>query len=372
MQFIDLVSQQNRIKEQIDIRIKNILEHGKYIMGPEVFDLEKKLAKYVQTKHCITCSSGTDALLIPLMAKGIGNGDAIITTTFTYIATAEVISLLGATPIFIDIYPKTYNLNPELIPNAIEYAYMNGLKPKAVISVDLFGLPARYRIIQDIANKYDLFVIEDGAQGFGGKIKDKTVGSFGDVASTSFFPAKPLGCYGDGGAIFTDNDDLAEIMRSIRIHGSGNNKYNNIRLGINGRLDTIQAAILLEKLTIFDDEIKSRNQIADYYMSNINNNYLLPYIPNNYSSSWAQFSIVAKSEDQRDIVLRKLKDENIPTGIYYKTPLHLQKVFKYLGYKNNDFPISEKISKCIFSIPMHPYVNKFDQDKIVEALNSVN
>ena len=245
MQFIDLKAQQKQIREKVNKRIQKVLDHGKYIMGPEVFEFEDKLAKYVNVKHCISCSSGTDALLIPLLAKGISKGDAVLTTPFTYIATAEVIALLGAEPVFVDIYPTTFNMDPGKIEGAIHYAKNKGLIPKAIIPVDLFGLPARYRLIKEVADKYNLFIIEDAAQGFGGSIRSKKAGSYGNVASTSFFPAKPLGCYGDGGAIFTNDDDLAQTMRSIRIHGSGLDKYDNVRIGINGRLDTFQAAILL-------------------------------------------------------------------------------------------------------------------------------
>ena len=234
-------------------------------MGPEVFDLEDKLADYVGVDYCIACASGTDALLIPLMAKGIGPGDAVITTPFTYIATAEVIALLGAEPVFADIYPNTFNIDPYEIKKAIRRAKAKGLRPKAIIPVDLFGLPSRYRIINEIAKEENLFILEDAAQGLGGAIRSKKAGSFGDAASTSFFPAKPLGCYGDGGAIFTDNKSLADKMKSIRVHGSGLDKYENIRIGINGRLDTIQAAVLLEKLSIFNSELKKRNKIAKYY-----------------------------------------------------------------------------------------------------------
>tara|TARA_X000000368_G_scaffold414861_1_gene405498 strand:+ start:1018 stop:2133 length:1116 start_codon:yes stop_codon:yes gene_type:complete len=369
MDFIDLKAQQSKIRLEIDKRIKSVLDHGRYIMGPEVYELEEKLREYVDMKYCISCSSGTDALLIPLMAYGIGPGDAVITTPFTYIATAEVISLLGAEPVFIDVYESTYNLNPDGIEDAIQYAESKGLNAKAIIPVDLFGLPARYRLINEIAKKYDLMIIADAAQGFGGEIRGEKAGSFGDVASTSFFPAKPLGCYGDGGAIFTNDEELANRMISIRIHGSGSDKYENIRVGINGRLDTIQAAILLEKLSIFDEELKLRNIIADYYSSNICHNFQTPFIPKNYLSSWAQYSLLSKSESERNEMMSILSNANIPSMIYYKHPLHLQPVLKKLGYHKGDFPISEKISKQIFSIPMYPYLEKEKQNRIIEVLN---
>jgi len=369
MDFIDLKAQQSKIRVKIDKRIKSVLNHGRYIMGPEVYELEEKLCEYVNMKYCISCSSGTDALLIPLMANGIGPGDAIITTPFTYIATAEVISLLGAVPIFVDIYNTTYNLNPDGIEGAIQYAENKGLNARAIIPVDLFGLPARYRIINEVAKKYDLMVIEDAAQGFGGEIRSKKAGSFGHVASTSFFPAKPLGCYGDGGAIFTDDEELANKMKSIRIHGSGNDKYENIRLGINGRLDTVQAAILLEKLSIFDDELKLRNKVADYYSNNISSDLIKPYTPKDYYSSWAQYSLLSQSESERTKIISTLSNANIPSMIYYKLPLHLQAVFKKLGYEKGDFPISEKTARQIFSIPMYPYLDNEKQDRIIEVLN---
>ena len=282
----------------------------------------------------------------PLLANGIGPGDAVLTTPFTYIATAEVISLLGARPIFIDIYPSTLNIDPSNIENAINYAKKVKAVPKAIIGVDLFGLPARYRLLKKAAEKHNLFLVEDAAQSFGSKIRSKKSGKFGDVACTSFFPAKPLGCYGDGGAIFTDDENLATLMKSIRIHGSkGTDKYSNVRIGINGRLDTIQAAILIEKLSIFDDEIRLREKVSNYYDENISNNFGKQYLPKDYSSSRAQYSLIADSEKNRDEIMRILNNNNIPSMIYYKIPLHLQKVYKNLGYEKGSFPIAENISK---------------------------
>ena len=370
MQFIDLAKQQKIIRKKIDARIKDVLDHGKYIMGPEINELEEKLAEYVDVNYCISCASGTDALLIPLMARNIGYGDAILTTPFTYIATAEVISLLGATPIFIDIYPDTYNIDPTGIEKGIQLAKNKGLHPKGIIPVDLFGLPAQYRLIQKEAEKYNLFILEDTAQGFGGKIRGQKAGSFGHAAATSFFPAKPLGCYGDGGAIFTNDKELTDIMRSIRVHGGGVDKYNNVRIGINGRLDTLQAAILLEKLAIFENEVDLRNSVADYYKANIHTNLISPFIPSDYISSWAQFSILTESKAKRNHIMTYLKSKDIPSMIYYRTPLHLQKVFSGLGYKIGDFPISENIADKIFSIPMYPYLHHDQQDQILEALHA--
>ena len=370
MQFIDLKKQQNIIREKLKQRIADVLSHGRYIMGPEVYELETKLSEYVGVTHCITCSSGTDALLIPLMAKGVGPGDAVFTTPFTYIATAEVIRLVGATPVFVDIDRDTFNINPELVSTAVQTARQKNLTPKAIIPVDLFGLPADYGKIEKIANEENLYVLEDAAQGFGGEIHEKKAGSFGDVTATSFFPAKPLGCYGDGGAIFTDDDILAEKMTSIRIHGSGSDKYDNVRLGINGRLDTLQAAILLEKLAIFPEEIIKRNEVAEYYTSNLSNHYKTSKIPDGYISAWAQYSILAGSSAKRDSTIEHLKSHDIPVMIYYKIPLHMQEVFSDLGYKYGDFPVSEECSEKIFSIPMHSYLVQEQQDAIIGAINS--
>lgn len=371
MQFIDLPNQQKKIKNNLFHRITKVLEHGKYIMGPEIQELEKRLADFVGVNHCLTCSSGTDALLIPLMAINVGPGDAVITTPFTFIATAEVISLLGATPIFIDIDSNTFNINPENIIDGVKEAEGKGLMPKAIIPVDLFGLPSNYHQIEAIAKKHELFIIEDAAQGFGGNVRGKMAGSFGDVAATSFFPAKPLGCYGDGGAIFTNYEDHVEIMRSIRVHGCGNGKYDNIRIGINGRLDTLQAAILLEKLNIFPNEIELRNKIADYYSLNLPKNLIMQVIPKDYKSSWAQYSLLSESIEHRNKIMNFLKVKNIPTMIYYKTPLHMQKVFSHLSYTPDYFPIAKNVADRIFSIPMHPYLEIEHQNEILGALHAV-
>ena len=370
MDFIDLSAQQEIIREKIEKRIKAVLAHGQYIMGPEVFELEEKLKSYVGVSNCISCSSGTDALIISLIAKGIGPGDAVITTSFSYIATAEAIALVGATPIFCDIYPETFNINPNGLEEAYDKAILEGLTPKGIISVDLFGLPARFRLIDEFAKLKNLFLLEDAAQGFGGSIGNRKACTFGDVSATSFFPAKPLGAYGDGGAIFTNNDELAEKMRSIRVHGSGLDKYNNIRLGLNGRLDTLQAAILIEKLAIIDLELTLRNNIAIIFSENINPNFTLPYVPDNYFSSWAQYSVLLKNGEEREKMVDYLGNNNIPTNIYYKIPLHLQRVFKYLNYKKGEFPQSESIANRIISIPMHPYLNEVDQQFIINKTNS--
>lgn len=366
IKFLDLEIQQSRIRDSIKKRFDDILNHGAYIMGPEVLELEEKLADYCEVKHAISCSSGTDALLIPLMAWGIGPGDAVFTTPFTYVATAEVISLLGATPVFVDVYDSTFNINCEKLELAIEETIKDGrLKPKAIIPVDLFGLPARYRLINNISKKYNLKVIEDAAQSFGGSISGKKVGSFGDVAATSFYPAKPLGCYGDGGAIFTNDDELANKCKAIRIHGTSTDKYNSEVIGINGRLDSMQAAVLLEKLTIFDDELEMRNEVSNYYRKFLNN---AQYIPKNYHSSHALLSITLGSNKKREELVHRLSSNNIPSVVYYKYPIHLMKGFAYLGYKAGDLPVSEQLSQTIVSLPMHPYLSNNEIDQVIEAI----
>ena len=366
MEFLDLKTQQKRIRKPLEKRMNKILDHGAYIMGPEVFELEEKLADYCGVKHAISCSSGTDALLIPLMAWGIGPGDAVFTTPFTYVATAEVISILGATPIFVDVYDSTYNIDCDKLEIEINKVIKEGkLKPKAIIPVDLFGLPARYRLIDKIAKKYNLKVIEDAAQSFGGSIRDKKVGVFGDVAATSFYPAKPLGCYGDGGAIFTNDDSLADECKAIRIHGTKKDKYNSEMIGLNGRLDSIQAAVLLEKLSIFSEELEMRNEVNSYYRKYLNN---AQHHPKDYHSAHALFSIILGSNDKRDNLIVRLFENKIPSVVYYKFPIHLMEAFRYLGYNKGSLPISEKLSDTILSLPMHPYLTEKDIDYILQTI----
>jgi UDP-2-acetamido-2-deoxy-ribo-hexuluronate aminotransferase len=385
MEFIDLHAQQNRIRETIEARIRTVLDHGQYIMGPEIKELESKLAAYVGVKHGLGCASGTDALLMALMALGTGPGDAVFTSPFTFIATAEVICLLGATPIFVDIDSRTFNLDSEKLDQAIIALRRNDeslyplprrphafpLTPKAVIPVDLFGLTADYDAIQAVTEKYGLKVIEDAAQSFGAEFKGTRACSFGNIACTSFFPAKPLGCYGDGGMCFTNDDGFADVMDSIRVHGKGNHKYDNVRVGINGRLDSLQAAILITKFDIFPEEIELRQKIAAGYTAALQESPVVPpYIPGGYKCSWAQYSILAKDEKHRSALQSKLKDAGIPSAIYYPKPLHLQTAFSYLGYREGDFPISEDCASRVFSLPMHPYLKAEDQDKIIHLLRS--
>jgi UDP-2-acetamido-2-deoxy-ribo-hexuluronate aminotransferase len=368
MSFIDLKTQQQKIFPSLMARIQRVLEHGQYILGPEVKELEEKLAAYVGVKHAITCSSGTDALLIPLMAYGVGPGDAIFTTPFTFIATAEVIQLLGATPLFVDIDPRTLNIDPAALAVAISDLAKSPrtahLKPKGIIPVDLFGQPADYDKINTLAKQHGLFVLEDAAQSFGATYQGKRTCSLADVAATSFFPAKPLGCYGDGGAIFTDNNDLAEIMLSIRVHGQGADRYDNVRVGLNGRLDTLQAAILLVKLEVFDQEVIDRQQVAESYSQGLKDIVEVPYVDPESTSVWAQYSVQSA---KKAAIQEKLKLEGVPTAVYYPLPLHLQGAFAHLKYQRGDFPVSERTSQLIFSLPMHPYMGDAELKRIVAA-----
>jgi UDP-2-acetamido-2-deoxy-ribo-hexuluronate aminotransferase len=383
MQFIDLAAQQERIRERIEANIAAVLNHGKYIMGPEIQSLEEKLARYVGVKHAIACASGTDALLLALMAYEIGPGDAIFTTPFTFIATGEVISLLGATPVFVDIDPQTFNMDPAKLEPAIQAILDDQatghplprsgvpLVPKGVIAVDLFGLPADYDNLNTIAGQHGLFVLEDAAQSFGAEYKGKKACNLAQVGCTSFFPAKPLGCYGDGGMCFTDNENLHEIMMSLRVHGKGTHKYDNVRIGMNGRMDTLQAAVLLAKFDIFPEEIELRQQVVRRYGRLLNQQAEVqtPEVPEEMISAWAQYSVLAKDETHRGQLQARLKEASIPTAIYYPKPLHLQTAFKSLGYEEGDFPISEDFSGRIFSLPMHPYLSEPDQEIIVKALS---
>lgn len=368
MQFIDLKTQYKKIQDSVNRRMDAVLEHGNYILGPEVQELEQKLAEYCGTKYCLSCASGTDALLLSLMAMGIGPKNAVFTTPFTFIATAEVIAILGATPVFVDINPKTYNIDPEKLDSAIkDVINEKKLKPGCIIPVDIFGLPADYDSINKIANKYKIQVIEDAAQSFGGVYKGKKTCNLADMAATSFFPSKPLGCYGDGGAVFTNNKYLADRVSSLRIHGKGVDKYNNIQIGINSRLDTLQAAILLAKLEVFEEELINRKKIANFYSENLKN-ISIPITKGNIKSSWALYSVLS---DDRKKIIQTLKTKGIPTAIYYPKPLHLLKAFSFLHHKQGDFKISESVSQKIFSLPMHPYLKNKDLISIVSSINSI-
>lgn len=374
MQFVDLKAQYRVIEQDVKRRIDAVLEHGRYILGPEVLELEERLASYVGAKYCVSCASGTDALLMALIAKGVGPGDAVFTTPFTFIATAEVISLVGATPVFVDIEPATYNIDPPKLREAVEdlksgkrpaVAMPDGLTAKAVIPVDLFGLPADYDAIRQIADEHDLFVLEDAAQSFGAEYKGRKACALAEIAATSFFPAKPLGCYGDGGALFTDDEDLATIFCSIRVHGKGTDKYDNVRIGINGRLDTIQAAVLLAKMDILDDEMDRRRAVASRYVEGLSQVVHTPLEPSGLRSAWAQFCVLS---DHREKLQDSLGKANIPTAVYYPGSLHLQQAFSSLGYAKGAFPVAEDISGRIFALPMHPYLAPQEQDRVVDVV----
>ena len=372
MDFINLKKQYKKVENKINNSIKEVLNHGQYIMGPEIEKVEYELSDYVESKYCVSCSSGTDALLMSLMAIGVGPGDAVITTPFTFVATAEVIVLLGATPLFVDIDPDTFNINPDLIEDKIlESKTKLNLNIKAIIAVNIFGLPADYDKISNIAHKYNISVIEDAAQSFGGQYYNKKSGNLAKLSCTSFFPAKPLGCYGDGGAVFTSDDKIYEKLISIRVHGQGANKYDNINIGINGRLDTIQAAILIEKLKIFNEEFLLRQKVALKYKNILKPYFKTQQIPRNYKSVWAQFSLLAETKEDRCIILEHLKTNAIPTAIYYPKPLHLQTAFSNIAYKNNSLEISEQIADRIFSIPMHPYLLDDEIDQISNTLMEI-
>ena len=366
MDFIDLAAQQNRIRDKIEQGIRRVLDHGRYINGPEVRELEEKLAEYVGVQYAVGCSSGTDALLMPLMAYDVGPGDAVFTTAFTFIATAEVIQLLRATPVFVDIKPDTFNIDAAKLEESIEKTLKDGnLTPRGIIPVDLFGQPADYDEIQELAEKYDLFVLEDAAQSFGASYRERKACSLTEMAATSFFPAKPFGCYGDGGMIFTDSRDLYDKLVSIRVHGQGENKYDNVRIGINGRIDTIQAAVLLAKFELLDEEIELRQGVARRYSAGLRDSVKVPFIKEFNRSAWAQYSIMHRD---RDGIQASLNGNSIPTAIYYHKPLHLQQAFAHLGCGVGDFPVSESVANEILSLPMHPYLGEDDQERIIRII----
>jgi dTDP-4-amino-4,6-dideoxygalactose transaminase len=381
MQFIDLPSQQKRIYQKVMDNIAKVLAHGQYILGPEIAALEEALGGYAGVRHAVSCTSGTDALLMALMAYGVGSGDAVFTTPFTFVATAEVISLLGATPVFVDIDPVAFNIDPDALSRAISAleerdpkkhplpAGYEKLTARGIIPVDLFGYPADYRRIREIASKNGLFVLEDAAQSFGAEYHGAKACSLADIAATSFFPAKPLGCYGDAGMVFTDSDELAKELESIRVHGKGSDKYDNVRIGINGRCDTLQAAILLAKFDIFPEEMALRQTVASRYTERLgaSGKIRCPQVAPGITSAWAQYSLIS---EQRGIILEALKKEKIPTAIYYPKPLHEQTAYRYLAYKSGDFPVSEKSAENIFSLPMHPYLTEQEQRKIADVILS--
>jgi dTDP-4-amino-4,6-dideoxygalactose transaminase len=370
--FIDLKAQQNRIRPEIDAAIKRVLDRGAYIMGPEVQELETKLAGFCGAKHAITCANGTDALTLGLMAKGVSCGDAVFVPSFTFAATAEVVALLGATPFFIDSLPDTYNIDPQNLEIGIQKAKNMGLNPRGIIPVDLFGQPADYDAIQAIADRHNLWIMADSAQSFGATYKGKSVGNLGDIATTSFFPAKPLGCYGDGGAVFTNDDDLAAVIRSLGVHGKGSQKYDNVRIGMNSRLDTIQAAILLEKLKIFPDEILARQRVADYYNKALKDLVRTPNVIVGATSTWAQYTVCLPPGIDRGGFMADLKSQGVPTMIYYVKPLHQQKAFdKFPVAGENGLTVSETLACEALSLPMSAYVDENSMERITITLSNL-
>ncbi|QCR31985.1 DegT/DnrJ/EryC1/StrS aminotransferase family protein [Lysinibacillus sp. SGAir0095] len=370
MQFRDLQAQYKLYKTKIDHAIQNVLADAHFIEGKEVKELEEQLAVYVGVKHCITCANGTDALQLALMAWGIQEGDAVFVPDFTYFATSEVVSLCGATPIFVDVCPDTFNMDPVKLELAIRQTIDEGkLKPKVIIPVDLFGLPADYVQIEEIARTYSLYVLEDGAQGFGGMVNKKRACSFGDVATTSFFPAKPLGCYGDGGAIFTDDDQVAELIKSLKNHGKGTDKYDNIRIGLNSRLDTIQAAVLKIKLEAFiQHELEDVSRIYEYYTNKLRVYVEVPIIPDGYTSSFAQYTIKLENQKQRDGLQEYLKQNHIPSMIYYAKPMHQQAAYADFHLEDQDFTVSSELSKRVLSLPMHPYLTENEMEQVSNTI----
>ena len=376
MEFRDLKTQYLQHKKAIDSAIQDVLISGNFIGGELVKQLEEKLSAYAGVKHCITCANGTDALQLALMTWNIGEGDAVFVPDFTFFSTAEVVPWVKAVPVFVDVYKDTFNMSAESLEEAIQNVLRQGrFTPKAVIAVDLFGQPADYSAIRKISEKYDLLLLEDAAQGFGGRIGEKCACSFGDIATTSFFPAKPLGCYGDGGAVFTDNDEWAELIRSYKVHGKGSDKYDNVRIGMNSRLDAVQAAVLLEKLNFFDGEVEQCNMNAIQYTTLLKNVVETPVIMTHAISSWAQYTVQFECMEQRELAAKKLKEEGIPTAVYYMKPMHLQKAFENIRVWNEDVvncKTAEKICNTCLSLPMHAYLWRDEIEKICSIIKTVS
>lgn len=370
MQFIDLKKQYQELKSKIDKNVLTVMSEGRFIGGEEVKTLQVELAEYCGVKHCLTCANGTDALTIALRCFGIGKGDAVFVPSFTFFSSAETVALEGATCIFVDVEERTFNIDADKLDKAIAKVISEGkLKPKCVVAVDLFGQPADFMKIRNIADKYGIKILEDGAQGFGGSINGKRACSFGDISTTSFFPAKPLGCYGDGGAIFTNDDEYYELMSSLAVHGKGKYKYDNVRIGYNSRLDTIQAAILLPKLEAFKEyELKARNEVAAKYTDALKDDFTTPFVPRGFESSWAQYTLILDSEEQRIKMQAAMKERGVPTMVYYPIPMHKQTAFKNLRTDYCDLSVSEKLCDTVLSIPMHPYLDEDAIDVVVRAL----
>jgi dTDP-4-amino-4,6-dideoxygalactose transaminase len=368
MQFIDLAAQRERIGERLAAAIDRVVESGQYILGPQVAEFERKLAEYVGVKHAVACANGTDALLLPLYASGIGPGDAVFVPSFTFAATAEVVALAKAEPVFVDVDADTYNIDIASLEAAIAMIKAEGrLKPRAIIPVDLFGLGADYAAVAKIAQREGLLVIEDAAQATGGSIDGRMCGAFGDVAGTSFYPAKPLGCYGDGGAMFTNDDELAAKLRSFAFHGKGETQYDNIHVGLNSRLDTLQAAILIEKLAILEDEMIARQTVAKRYSGGLADIVKVPVVGEGRRSAWAQYAIETA---HRDALKAHLHSKDIPSVVYYAKPLHEQVAYRHYRQAPGGLPVSETLPKHILCLPMHPYLTNGDQDRIIDAIRS--
>jgi dTDP-4-amino-4,6-dideoxygalactose transaminase len=366
--FIDIVEQRRRLGKRIDDAVSGVLTHCQFINGPEVGRLEADLAAYSGARHVVACASGTDALLMVLMARKVGPGDAVICPTFTFCATGEVVALLGATPVFVDVQESTFNIDPASLKNGIAVARKRGLTPRAVIPVDLFGQPADHDAIAAIAEAEGMFVLDDAAQAFGASYKGRRLGTSGLATATSFFPAKPLGCFGDGGAIFTDDAQLAADLRSVRVHGQGSDKYDNVRLGLTARLDTMQAAILIEKLKIFDDEIAARNVVAERYARGLGNVVSVPHVANGSTSVWAQYTIRLPQGVDRDGFAAALKAQGVPTAIYYPKSMHQQTAYAGFPVAEGGLPVSERLSEDVISLPMHAYLDEPTQERIIKAV----
>ena len=364
--FIDVAAQRRRLGSAIDAAVAKVLNHCQFILGPEVRTFEAELAAFCGARHVVTCASGTDALVLALRAMGVGPGDAVVCPSFTFCATAEVAVLVGATPVFVDVDAATFNIDANGIVGAVATAREAGLRPKAIIPVDLFGLPADHGAVQAAASAENLLVLDDAAQGFGATCNNRRLGTFGQATATSFFPAKPLGCYGDGGAVTTDDDGFADTLRSLRVHGQGTDKYDNVRIGLASRLDTIQAAILIEKLKIFPDEIDARNRIADRYSEGLRDVVGVPRIPAGYTSVWAQYTIRVAG-GRRDALAAALQAEGIPTAIYYPIPLHRQQAYKHYPIGKGGVAASDRLASEVISLPMHAYLELATQDRIIDA-----
>jgi dTDP-4-amino-4,6-dideoxygalactose transaminase len=370
--FIDLAAQRRRLGKSIDEAVSRVLAHCQFINGPEVARLEAELASFSGARHVVSCASGTDALLMVLMAKGVGRGDAVLCPSFTFCATGEAVALIGATPVFVDVDEVTFNMEPASLERGIATARRLGLKPKAVIPVDLFGQSADHDAIGAVAEAEGLFVLDDAAQAFGASYKGRRLGTSGLATATSFFPAKPLGCFGDGGAIFTDDAQLAETLRSIRVHGQGSDKYDNVRLGLTGRLDTMQAAILIEKLKIFEDEITARNKVAARYAQGLGNVVSIPRLAAGCTSVWAQYTIRLPKGCDRDTFAARLKAQGIPTSIYYSKSMHQQTAYRDFPVVDGGLPVSEKLSEDVISLPMHAYLDEPTQERIIKAVRGAS